>query len=1012
MIISALLVFACEIKNKEEFDHPLAANEEVARYMENFVGRGDLTDPGAQPTKPSETVNRFTLPDDLQIELVLAEPQIVQPIHMSFDHKGRLWVVQYHQYPYPKGLKITDIDNHTRVKFDKSPLAPPEGVQGADKVSVFEDCNGDGHFEHSFDAITGLNIATSVALGRGKIWVLNPPYLLAYPDSIGDGKPTGNPEVHLDGFGLEDTHAIANSLQWGPDGWLYGVQGSTTTANIRATNSDPVSFLGQAIWRYQPDDQVFELFAEGGGNNPFYLEFDKKGRIFSGSNGYGRGPYYKQGGYYIKSWGKHGPLTNPYAFGFLPNMPLDGEKKRFTHATMVYEGGQLPKKYEGKIMALNPLHNYIQLSRMEKSGSSFATIDENTLVETNDNWFRPVDIKTGPDGAVYIADWYDSRLSHVDPKDTWHKSSGRIYRISKIGSAGVPADFNFSEMDNNTLINCLSHSNKWYRQQALRQFADRKDPSSLPPLNQLFEKGNDQEALEALWAINLSGGLNDDFASTALNHHDPFVRMWTIRLLADKKEVSPAISEALIHQARVEEDLEVRSQLAASAKRLPGAVALPITSNLNLYHEDSGDPDIPLQIWWALESKVEKDLDGILQIFRDRNNWMRPLVEKHLIHRLMQRLVMDEKYEAAEALLELAPDGKHALILVEGFYEGIGGKDLIHLPESLVNAIQAYSDDYSSLALSLRSGDRRDLETAIKILNDENEAIGKQLTLIHLFGEIQEPAIVPVLLEIATASKSATSLKQASLHALSAYPSPEIGEQLAKAYPNIRADEYVREAAIRLFSSRKDWAKAFLSEITDSKIIHKEDVPYELARNFLLLKDGSIDQKVGQLWPSTLPLSAEGKTEEFNEVKELILSSSGDAVKGKSLFTLHCGKCHRLGNAGGGTIGPDLTGYDRSQLNYWLLHTIDPNADIREGYETLEVTTANGRMIMGKLEKEDGGILQLSDPFGARGITISENQVKSLQISNISLMPEGLLRKMEEEEKKNLFAFLLNQDNR
>jgi putative heme-binding domain-containing protein len=688
-------------------------------------------------------------------------------------------------------------------------------------------------------------------------------------------------------------------------------------------------------------------------------------------------------------------------------MPLDGEKKRFTHATMVYEGGQLPEKYEGKMMALNPLHNYVQLSRMEKSGSSFTTIDENTLLETNDKWFRPVDIKTGPEGAVYIADWYDSRLSHVDPRDTWHKSSGRIYRMSKKGSTGISSEFNFSEMDHGSLIHCLSHPNKWYRQQALRQFADKKDPSALPLLYRFFEKGNDQEALEALWAINLSGGLNGDFASAALQHHDPFVRMWTIRLLADKNEVSPVISEALIHLAKVEKDKEVRSQLAASARRLPSTSALAIINNLNLHHDDSGDPDIPLQIWWALESKVDEDTGAILQIFRDRKNWMRPLVEKHLMDRLMQRLIMGEKYAEAEELLELAPERKHALLLVEGFYEGIGGQDLVHLPKSLVNAIQTYSDDYSSLALSLRSGDRRDLETAKKILKDENEATGKQLALIHLFGEIQEPAIVPVLMEIATASKSTTSIKQASLNALTAYPSSEIGEKLALAYPNIRADEYVREAAIRLFASRKDWAKAFLSEITDSKIIHKEDVPYELARNFYLLEDESISQKAGQLWPSTLPLTAESKTEEFKEVKELILSGSGDAVKGKSLFMLHCGKCHRLENAGGGTIGPDLTGYDRSQVDYWLLHTIDPNADIREGYETVEVVTTNDRMIMGKLEKENGGTLQLSDPFGARGITIPNSQVKSLKISNLSLMPEGILRKMEEGEIRDLFAYLL-----
>src|SRR5690606_23276648 len=142
--------------------------------------------------------------------------------------------------------------------------------------------------------------ATSVTTGRGKIWVLNPPYLLAYPDHNDDGIPDGPPVVHLEGFGLEDTHAVANSLRWGPDGWIYGAQGSTTTANITSAVSKNVSFQGQVIWRYSPESKIFEVFAEGGGNS-FNVEFDDKGRLYSGNNNYDRGPNFKQGGYYPRS---------------------------------------------------------------------------------------------------------------------------------------------------------------------------------------------------------------------------------------------------------------------------------------------------------------------------------------------------------------------------------------------------------------------------------------------------------------------------------------------------------------------------------------------------------------------------------------------------------------------------------------------------------------------------------------------------------------------------------------
>ena len=203
----------------------LAATSNIAEFMEQFEGRGQQSDQSSLPNIEA-SLAQFQTASDLQIDLVLAEPLVNQPVEINFDHRGRLWVVQYGQYPYPKDLKVTSIDHHIRMTFDKKPEPPPMGAKGADKITVYEDTDGDGTLDTAIDAITGLNIATSVCWGRGQIWVLNPPYLLAYPDPDGDGLPDGDPIVHIDGFGLEDTHAVANSLRWGPDGWLYGAQGS------------------------------------------------------------------------------------------------------------------------------------------------------------------------------------------------------------------------------------------------------------------------------------------------------------------------------------------------------------------------------------------------------------------------------------------------------------------------------------------------------------------------------------------------------------------------------------------------------------------------------------------------------------------------------------------------------------------------------------------------------------------------------------------------------------------
>ncbi|MFZ4102937.1 MAG: DUF7133 domain-containing protein, partial [Sphingobacterium thalpophilum] len=594
VLILIIGLYACNSnqENKALLIKDIAANDDVARYMEAFKGLGALTD-STKPTQPQKALNDFQIPDDLSIDLVLSEPNIVQPVELSFDHRGRLWVVQYHQYPYPLGLKVTSVDNFLRVRFDKVPVAPPGGISGADKISIFEDTDGNGTFDKSTDAIKGLNIATSVLTGRGKIWVLNPPYLLAYDDTNSDGIPDEEPEVHLSGFGLEDTHAVANSLRWGPDGWLYGAQGSTTTANISSAVSKNIKFSGQVIWRYNIDTKIFEVFAEGGGNT-FNVEFDSKGRLYSGNNGSDRGPYYKQGGYYPRSLGKHGPYTNPYTFGNLDNMELKGEKVRFTHSLIRYEGGKLPSAYEGKMIAVNPLLNYVQLSRFEANGSSFKNIDERKIIETNDHWFRPVNIKAGPDGAVYIADWYDSRLSHVDPKDNWHKSSGRIYRLRSKGVSSEIPKFDLSKLTNAELIKKLADRNKWFRQQALLQFANRKDRSIVPRLTAILKGTNSDLALEALWAINLSGGFNDDLASIAIEHPDQYVREWTVRLISDKRKISSVIAKKLAIMAEKESSSLVRSQLAASAKRLSGIYAIPIVRNLIKFHDDSNDPDIPL----------------------------------------------------------------------------------------------------------------------------------------------------------------------------------------------------------------------------------------------------------------------------------------------------------------------------------------------------------------------------------------------------------------------------------
>ncbi len=1010
LVMSILLAISCE--NEPTADEAgfsqITEDPEVAEYLSQFAGRGDMADESGALT-PEEALARFVHPEDLRIDLIASEPLIHQPVEINFDQRGRLWVVQYNQYPFPAGLKVTDVDWHLRMQFDTVPLPPPDGVEGADKITMLEDTDGDGRADRAVDVITGLNIVTGITWGRGQIWVLNPPYLLAYPDSNDDGIPDGKPRVHLRGFGLEDTHAVANSLCWGPDGWLYGAQGSTTTAKIISSVSQ-VNFQGQGIWRYHPETEIFELFAEGGGNT-FHVEIDDKGRIYSGHNGVERGPYYKQGAYYPKNWGKHGPLTNPYAFGFLPHMTFEGEALRFTHAFVRYGGNDLPDIYQDALIAINPLHNFLQLSHFEPEGSTFKTIDQSRLLTTDDGWFRPVDIQAGPDGAIYLADWYDGRLSHISPIDDWHKSSGRIYALRNAQSEPAMS-IDFGTLSVGQLIEHLAHANRWHRQQALRQLGDRGDKQAIETLRPLLLQQEDgQLALESLWGIHLCGGFDQDVSAVALQHADPFVRMWAVRLMGDQHILTPQQLEKLVVMAALEKHPEVRSQLACSAKRLPALMALPILQSMLHSEQDQDDPQNPLLIWWALEDKAESDRQAVLDIFSDRRLWQREVVQETILHRLIQRYVMaggQQNLQSAARLFSMAPTAQLGRPLLLGLDEGLRGRALTGLSDDLLREVDILRKKLGvhSLDLALQKRQPEAIARALEVAADVNSDRLERTKVIRIFGDMDFPEAAPVLLDIVQSNTSSPAMRQAALRSLRRYDLPEIGAKVSEWYPDrLRSDPDVRQAALELLVSRVDWVAHLLTSIDVAKRISPEDLTLQLARRIPLLDDSDLNIRAQKIWPDLALVATEAKEDAIREYRKMIQAEPGEIAEGKLLFTAVCGSCHTLFGEGN-DLGPDLTGYDRSDLNYLLQHTVDPNVEIREGYINFWIETKDGRNLAGTIADQSGGTITLRN-FDGSELTLAESEITRMEAQKQSLMPERLLEVLSKKQLQDLFAYLM-----
>lgn len=989
---------------------PKPASQEVEDFIRKFPGRGAVGDFSTKPKTPQESLAAFKVPDDLKIELVAAEPDVRQPVFLNFDERGRMWVVQYLQYPFPEGLKVVRYDEHLRAIFDKVPPPPPYHDKGRDKITIHEDRDGDGQFEYVKTFVDGLNICTALEHDRDGVWVLNPPYLLFYPDKNKDDVPDGDPVVHLEGFGIEDTHAVANSLRWGPDGWLYGCQGSTCHATVKRPGLDKVGvhFKGQAVWRYEPKSKRFEVFAEGGGN-AFGLEFDSHGNVFSGHNGGDtRGFHYIQGGNYQKSWGKHGELTNPYAFGFFPQMK-GTQVERFSHTFVIYEGGVLPSRYAGQILAPVPLHNYVMLSELAPDGSTFQTHDLEKVVTTSDSWFRPVEIKSGPDGGVYIVDWYDTRLTHVDPRDTWDRSNGRIYRLT---AKDVPRaeQFDMRDWSGEKLVDTLTHPNKWFRQTALRIIRDRQDAALMPVLLQRLSAvktpstASEPSPVEYLWALASMKKLDEPLIERLVNHSSPDVRAWTVRLVGDDRRDSPAI----LKLAEAETDPMVRSQLLCSFKRMPetgvaGALAVLKQPSPNGAH------DFRQIAWWAIEAHFPAKRDEIFAALSQPDAFTNRELN-FLVERFARRLIAeptDPNQAMLSKLLEAAPNVDAAQIVINSINAALLGQRNIQINRNLAQALLKTSppdaSSVDSLILRLRLGEKLAIEQATEFAADGiRQKTLQRIRVIEALSEIGEAASLRTLSKLATLEED-TQVRIAATQALVRFADPGLSKTLLIAYGNAGQDLPLRAIVIDVLASRLIWAKDLIANVEAEKI-RRTDISPEILQRLDLYGDADLSDKLKRIWGATRSTPDE-LAAEMARVSKIIRGGVGDKAAGKKLFNESCAKCHTLFGEGK-EIGPDLTGYERSNLDFMLLSIIDPGAAIREEYTTFRIATSDGLVLTGFVkERGQDTITMVTADQGATVIAKSDIEEGPTAIKT-SLMPEKQLSALDEKKIRDLFAYL------
>jgi putative membrane-bound dehydrogenase-like protein len=970
----------------------------------------------AQGFSPEEAVKRMKVPDGFTVKLVACEPMIRQPLSISFDERGRMWVLQYLQYPNPAGLKPVKQDQYLRTIWDRIPEPPPKGPKGADRITICFDPDENGRYRKSKDFVAGLNLATGFCIGGGGVFVVQPPYLLFYPDKDHDDVPDGDPEVCLSGFGMEDSHSYANSLQWGPDGWLYGAHGSTVSAKIinpAKPNDAPLEFQ-QGIWRYHPKTKEFELFSEGGGNT-YGLDFDKYGRAIAGTNYGGRAMLHQlQGAYYVKGFSKHGPLHNPHTYGYFDHVPYpDFKGGHVTCGGIVYQADAYPKEYRDQYIAGNLLSNSVYWHKMTEQGSSFTARHGGDFLVANDTWFRVVDCFQGPDGSVHIADWYDKRAAHLDPVDNWDKTNGRIYKVEYKGTKPV-GDFDLRKQSVEDWVELLKHPNKWWRNEARRLLAEKRTEKAVALLRRgAMQQADPLLALESLWALASCQSLPEDFAAKLLSHPSEHVRTWAIRLLGDRRSISAVVRSQFIDLARHDPSVIVRSQLACSAKRLPGEDALPIVMALLFRSEDVADPFMPLLNWWVIEDKAISHASLLRELMEQegkRGFWSLPLVQSMLLERIGRRYLAEgtpTAYQGCTDLLNMIPDKSQVVLLVKGMNLAIEGRRIDKITPALEKAFltrwaeQPNNEDFLKLAIRLKNADAYD-----RVLKESQNAQASDAQRMKMFGLLAEtgkPEVVAVFQKIFHEGKS-DAIRLAALNALQRFPDPKIGEDVLAAFPKLTGG--VRQQAQAFLLSRPATALALLQQV-DRGVIQVKEISVDQVRPLHEFKNSTISKLIDKHWGKVGPVTPGEKQARISWLNIALSRGTGEKAKGKEIFTKTCMACHTLFGEGG-KVGPDLTTADRKNRGYMLTHIVDPSLYIRPEFVQFNVAMLDGRKLQGLVSETVGESITLVNVIENKPMktNIAKKDIEEMLPSPVSLMPEKVLDTMSDQDVRDLFAFL------
>lgn len=960
------------------------------------------------PMAAEKAAASIALPPGFRATLFAGEPDVRQPVAMATDARGRLWVAENYSY---------------------SERAVSWHAEFRDRILVLEDTDHDGRFDKRTIFCENLERLTSVEVGLGGIWALCLPNLVFIPDRNGDDMPDGPPQVMLEGFEyLKSRHNVANGLRWGPDGWLYGRQGILGASQVGAPGSPDAQRtpVNVGIWRFNPQRRTFEVVVAGT-TNPWGMDWDAHGEGFFINTVIGHLWQVIPGAHYRRMFG---PDPNPHTYELIDQHAdhvhwATGEvwtdvRKGVTSATsasggghahtglLIYQGGQWPAEWEGKLLTVNFHGRRLNVERLERKGSAIIGRREPDAFQFADTWFRGIDLLAAPDGGVFVSDWNDAGECHDN--DGIQRSSGRIFKLS-FGESDERRAYDLSRMDAAALVDSQRSRNDWIARQGRRVLAEQaaggvnlaREHAALHLLLRSAE--NPIHRLRALWSLHVSGGLSHEQLATLLSDPDEYIRIWSIRLLADDRSAPnpEGVIAKLGTMAERDASASVRLALASALQRLPPVAAARIARPLLMREDDAADHNLPLMIWYGIEPLATAPGVDFVQL---TGGARLPQIAKFAARRVAEDL--DSSPARLDALLaafaSAAPEMRVSLL--DGVAQGLAGRRKAPKP-AIWDTLRARFTDGADDALARRIrdlsalfGDGRALDEIRAVVLDERADIPQRRAALQVLIDTRADgwrALCENLIRM-------RDLAAAAALGLAGSGDLAVGEVILAAWGSYYPAD--RPVVAGTLVTRPAWASKLLDAVAAGGV-DRSDITAAHARQIRSFNDAALTRKLAETW-GQLPgeTVAEGASAIATWQRKLTpaVLARADVANGRTLFQQRCAACHKL-NGEGAAVGPDLTGAARDNLAYLLENIITPSAVVPDEYRITTLTMKDGRALGGIVRERAANSLLLQSLTGATTVPVAD--IAKQETGAVSLMPPGLIDDLSTSQARDLIGYLM-----